>query len=113
MRGSTKPWVLFRHGTCVLPEVATGDLRELAIDLMRTWGPVVPGTSAGDFNVVKLADHPGWLVTCHHDAILTYVGTDDLADRAASEVVIGLIGRSKRDQDAKELRVIHVQPEAT
>jgi len=33
---------------------------------------------------------------------------DDVADQS-SDLVIGLIGRSKRDQDATELSVIHIE----
>ena len=65
---------------------------------MKEWGPVQVATPSADFNVHKLPDDPGWLVSCHHPDILTYVSPHELANRSVSEVFIGLTGRSKRDQ---------------
>jgi hypothetical protein len=106
--GENKSWVLFEHGTCVIFTNATGDLAKQATDLLAEWGPVQVGTDAGDFDVVELAEHPGWVVTCHHPDILTYVDQEEVGAQAA-EIMIGLIGRSKRDQDAHELTVVHVE----
>jgi hypothetical protein len=75
---------------------------------MREWGPVVPGTPAGDFSVIELDTAPGWVVTSHHPDILTYVAREEVGD-GASEPFVGLLGRSKRDQDARELEIIHVE----
>ena len=109
--GEGKSWVLFEHGTCVIFVNAVGDVEKQAVELLREWGPVQVGTDAGDFNVVELVQHPGWVVTCHHPDILTYVDPEEVGEGAA-EVMIGLIGRSKRDQDAHELRVVHVEQAA-
>ncbi len=110
-----KSWVLFKHGTCVtLASPVRGSAQELAVQataLMKEWGPVVPGTPAGDFDVIKLQDDPGWVVTSHHPDVRTYVGPDELGEgRVPSEVIIGLIGRAKRHQDAEELEVVHTEP---
>jgi hypothetical protein len=105
IQGDSKSWVLFEHGTCVIlmqPEV---DLAAQAIALLKEWGPVQVGTDSADFNLVKLENDPGWVVTCYHPDILTYVPADE--DKA--EVMIGLMGRSMRDEDAKELKVIHIE----
>ena len=75
---------------------------------MKEWGPVHAGSPAGDFATINLENGSGWVVTCHHDDILTYVDSDDV-DEGASELVVGLLGRSKRDQDAETLRVIHIE----
>jgi hypothetical protein len=106
-----KSWVLFENGTCVmLPDAKRGDdLAESARALMREWGPVVAGTPAGDFNVLYLSGHPGWVVTCHHADILNYLSPDDMVQDGTPEMMIGLIGRSRRDQDAQELNVVHVE----
>jgi hypothetical protein len=106
--GEKKSWVLFEHGTCVIFTNATGDLAKQATDLLAEWGPVQVGTDAGDFDVVELANHPGWVVTCHHPDILTYVSPEEIGP-APSEIMIGLIGRSKRDTDAHELKVVHIE----
>jgi hypothetical protein len=47
-------------------------------------------------------------VTGHHPDILTYVSPDEVAEQN-NDLVIGLLGRSKRDQDAAELMIIHVE----
>ena len=72
------------------------------------------GSPAGDFSVITLDKHPGWVVTSHHPDILNYVRPDEV-DEGSSDVAIGLLGRSKRDRDAKELSVggESVGPEST
>jgi hypothetical protein len=54
-------------------------------------------------------DLPGWIVTSHHPEIMTYVGPNDVDRNKRSEVAIGLLGRSKRDQDAHELEIVHIE----
>ena len=108
--GEGKSWVLFRHGTCVVLTDPEGDLEAQATALMKEWGPVVIATPSADFNVVELRDEPGWVVTCHHPDILNYIGPDEFAGRATpDDMIIGLLGRSKRGQDAEELEVVHTE----
>jgi hypothetical protein len=107
--GDRKSWVAFKNGTCVILTIPQGDLKEQAVALMKEWGQVHAGSPAGDFSTVKLTGHPGWVVTCHHSDILTYVAPEELLDAGAQDITIGLHGRSKRDQDAKSLEVIHVE----
>ncbi|HEY1015521.1 MAG TPA: hypothetical protein VGE07_22625 [Herpetosiphonaceae bacterium] len=109
INGPEKSWVLFGHGTCVILMEPEADLAAQAVALLREWGPVAAGTPAGDFNVIDLAADPGWAVTSHHPDILTYVPPDEFESGQPAEVVIGLLGRSRRAQDAEELRVIHVE----
>lgn len=113
--GDSKSWVLFRHGTCVIltqPDV-DGDIRAQALALMEEWGPVQVGTPSADFNVVELVEYTGWVVTCHHPDILTYVAPADAGGvygaEAPPDYMIGLLGRSRRAQDAAELNVIHTE----
>jgi hypothetical protein len=106
--GEHKSWALFSNGTCVIlmqPEV---DLRRQAVEMMKTYGPVHAGTPAGDFSIINLDDDPGWVVTSNHPDIMTYVSPDEVTERS-NDLVIGLLGRSKRDLDAAELMVIHVE----
>lgn len=108
--GEGKSWVLFEHGTCVIFTRPVQDLAAEATALLREWGPVVPGTPAGDFNVIALQNDPGWVVTSHHPDILTYVGTGEFEPGAEpDDMLVGLTGRAKRDQDAQELQVIHTE----
>lgn len=107
INGPNKSWVLFENGTCVFLMEPEADLAAQAVSLLKEYGPVGPGSSFGDFSVIDL-DDGGWVVTCHHNDILTYVGPNE-AKPGAVEVAIGLYGRSKRGQDAEDLRVIHIE----
>lgn len=102
-------WVLFRNGTYVVFTEATADMNARASDLLREWGPVHPGSPAGDFAVVALQDAPGWIVTGHHPDVLTYVAPDEMSDDP-TDLMIGLLGRAKRALDAQERVVVHEEP---
>jgi hypothetical protein len=109
IHGPEKSWVLFAHGTCVILMAPQGHLAAQATELLRERGPVHPGSSFGDFGTITLEGGAGWVVTCHHDDILTYVGPDEVSPEQANDLAVGLLGRAKRGQDAEELRVLHVE----
>jgi len=100
-------WALFEHGTCVVLTAPDGDLSEQAEGILREFGPVHAGSAAGDFTVIDLVDTEGWAVTCHHPDVLTYVAPDEIEEH--TDIAVGLYGRSKRDRDGTELRVVHVE----
>jgi hypothetical protein len=106
--GDEKSWVLFENGTCVILMAPEADLRQQATELLKEWGVVQSGTPAGDFSVIALSEHPGWVVTGSHPDILNYVSPEEVEPDAA-EFMIGLLGRAMRDQDAEELNIIHVE----
>ncbi|HEY1068589.1 MAG TPA: hypothetical protein VGE52_20865 [Pirellulales bacterium] len=108
INGPDKSWVLFENGTCVILMEPEADLAAQAVALLREYGPVHGGSSFGDFGAIALADGRGWVVTCQHNDILTFVGPDE-ADPDSPDVMVGLLGRSKRGQDAEDLRVLHVE----
>ena len=108
INGPEKSWVLFGNGTCVILMRPQADLAEQARELLREWGPVQAGTPSGDFATIEL-DAGGWAVTGHHNDILTYVGPDEFESEDPGDMLVGLLGRSRRAQDAEELRVIHVE----
>ena len=105
--GAHKSWVVFENGTCVIVVKPAPDLERQATTLLRKWGPVHVGSPAGDFSTVTLDNGVGWVVTCHHNDILTLVLLNEI-DEGASDLEIGLFGRSKRAKDASDLRVVHV-----
>lgn len=107
LSGSPTSWVLFEHGTCVLLPAPEGDLAEQATELLRHYGPVHAGSPAADFGVMTLKDELGWVVTGHHDDVLTYVGPAEPQD--GSNLGVGLCGRAKRHRDGTEPRVVHVE----
>ncbi|WP_328793500.1 MULTISPECIES: hypothetical protein [unclassified Streptomyces] len=102
-----KSWVLFEHGTCVVLTAPEGELAAQAAGILKEFGPARAGSPAGDFRVIDLEDAEGWAVIGHHHDVLTYVGPDELVD--ASDIAVGLYGRSKRHQDGIELHVVHVE----
>ncbi len=105
-----KSWVLFEHGTCVVLTTPGDDLAAQAVSVLRDSGPVHPGTPAADFGTVPLETTPGWVITSHHPDVLTYVSPEEIAqDGDNTPLAAGLYGRSKRDQDAHSLTVIHVE----
>ncbi|WP_394426240.1 hypothetical protein [Streptomyces sp. SGAir0957] len=107
LSNSPKSWVLFEHGTCVVLSGPDGGLAQQATDLMKEFGPVYAGSAAGDFGVLDLKGIEGWVVTGHHDDVLTFVGPVEPQDQ--SHIAVGVFGRSKRHQDGTELHVVHVE----
>jgi len=112
INGPGKLWVLFENGTCVILVEPAADFAAQAIVLLKEFGPVYPGSSFADFGTIKLDGNRGWVVTCHHDQILTLVGKNDVPP-TAPEVEIGMIGRHMRGLDAVSLRVIHIEAPST
>ncbi len=106
--GSDKSWVLFENGTCVIFLDNDSDLKSEAIEIMKEFGPVHAGSSAGDFSTIDLTDAPGWAVTGHHPDVLNYVSPSDVSEDP-SDLEVGMLGRSNRDADAAALRIIHVE----
>ena len=108
------PWVLFEHGTCVRLTCPEADVLAQARTLLGEFGPVHPGTSAGDFDVVKPSGVTGRVVTSHHPDIGTYVSLHSSKkstslESDAGDLAVGLFGRSLRDRDARELGAIHIE----
>jgi N-glycosidase YbiA len=110
--GDGKACALFEGGTCVIFAGAREGVAEAAVSLLREWGPVHAGSPAGDFSVITLESAPGWVVTCHHPDVLTYVAPEQV-ESAPSELQVGLLGRLQRDQDAQCLHVIYVEGDST
>ncbi len=106
--GDTKSWVLFANDTCVIVMKPDGDLAAQATAIMAEYGPVHVGTPAGDFGVIHLDEAPGWAVYGHHPDMLTYVSPDETGEDP-NDLVIGMLGRGKRDLDGKTPTVIHVE----
>ncbi len=108
-----RPWCAFRHGTVVGPLEVADDVAEAARTIMRRNGLVRPGSPAGDFTVRYSAEAPplwpGWIVLSHDRVIATYVGLEELP-AGSTDVEVGLFGRSKRNLDAEQLEVVHVEP---
>lgn len=58
--------------------------------------------------MITLKDAPGWVATCHHPDVLTYVAPEDVGPEP-TELAVGLAGRSRRDADGLEPHLIHVE----
>ena len=119
--GDEKSWVLFKHGTCVILVDPAGDpatdgqaggddLAGRAVAVLREFGPVLPGSPAADFGTTTLASVPGWVVTGHHPDVLTYVSPGEVTQTDDNlNLAVGLTGRAKRDQDARDLTITHIE----
>jgi hypothetical protein len=107
---SFKNWVVFEHGTyIVFDHVDTiPDIEKTAIQLMAEYGPVSAGGPAGDFTVLGLTQTEGWSISGHCYGMYTYVHPSELKTEKPSDVEVGVYGRSKRDKDGKNPKVIHV-----
>lgn len=103
-------WVLFENGTYIIfDDISTiRDIKEEAINLMKEFGPVSAGGSAGDFSVIHLNLTEGWLVSGHGYGMYTYVHPSELDNVSPNDLEIGLYGRSKRDSDGQNPEIIHI-----
>jgi hypothetical protein len=107
--GSEKTWVVFEQGTCVILMKPENNIAKQALTILTLAGPVHPGSSAGDFGVTKLTAAPGWVVSGEHPDILNYVSPEDFTQQEPDLIRIGVLGRSRREQDAKGLKIIRVE----
>ena len=107
--GLDKSWVLFENGTCIVFTEPGSDLITQAKAILREFGRAGDASEIGDFAAtILLDDGRGWLVAGYHSDIVTFVSRDEVAP-GASDTAIGRIGRTKREQDTEQLRVMHVE----
>lgn len=106
-------WVLFSNGTVIVFDSLTEgeNIKEKAINHMKEFGPVWPASEAGDFGIVDLPSAKGWFVTGHGYGMYTYVHRRELCSNP-HDVEIGVYGRSKRNSDSKETKIIYVKDSA-
>jgi len=86
----------------------TKNVKEQAEKILREHGLVVPGTPSEDFEVTRIPEIKGWVVTGDYPGIMMYVSNEETGGKR-SDFDIGMIGRSKRERDSKELEVVHVE----
>ena len=108
IRDSSSGWALFKHGTCVVINEPEKDIRGQAITILKEHGSTTPGTPTADFQVIKIREIDGWVVTGDYPGIMIYVSREEAGYRK-SDFEIGIRGRTKRELDAKELIVEHVE----
>ena len=108
----TKPWALFQNGTVVVLEDPAENIAQGALSIMNKWGRESPGTPSGDFTVFALNAVPGWVVTSHFVTgfdMLTYVSPKELDDANPPADTVGRLGREKRERDATEPVIVHIE----
>ncbi len=105
---SEASWVLFENGTAVFLVGCEGDLASAAIEVLREHGEVKLGSPAGDFAVIELGEDIGWGVTFDHPDLLSLVLPTEINVKP-TELMIGLLGRNKRGDDAAGLKVVHIE----
>ncbi len=101
-------WVLFKHGTCVMLLEPQKDIKTQAIQILQKHGVVIAGTPSGDFEVSKIPEIKGWMVTGDYPGIMMFVSEEE-AGNNENDFEIGMLGRRKRELDAKTLEVIHIK----
>lgn len=105
-------WVLFSNGTyIILPDSLKSDTEKNALKILKEFGPVHAGGSAGDMTVTELNSTEGWSVGGHYNGMYTYVHPSELTRKGISnpsDLDVGLYGRDKRNSDSRELKVVHV-----
>lgn len=100
-------WVLFKNGTCIMLLNPQKDLQAQALKIIKEHGSVTAGTPTGDFEVTKVPEIDGWIVTGDFLGIMIYVSNQEA--KGKDDFEIGLIGRTKRELDGKELEVVYVE----
>lgn len=83
------------------------DIKAQAIQILRRQGIVTAGTPSGDFEVTKIPEINGWVVTGNYPGIMMYVSEEE--GKKKDDIEIGMIGRSKRELDAKELEIVRIE----
>ncbi len=101
-------FVLFENGTAVFLAECDSDLAQTATEILREHGPIEIGGAAGDFHVLNLGDDIGWGVTFEHPDLLTLVLPSEMSVKP-SDLMIGLMGRGKRGDDAVGLKIAHIE----
>lgn len=105
---SPHPWVLFENGTVVILKTTEGKIEDDAREFLTKYGYAPPGTPEADFGVEKLENPAGYLVTTGGpEEIMTYVDDSELSKKY-SEMMIGILGKTKRKHDRRDLHVIWV-----
>ena len=112
----TLSWVLFENGTVVVLRDPAESIPERALSIMKEWGQVAVGTPSEDFTVIALDAFPGWVVTSHFLTafdLLTYVSPKELPGDNPPADIVGRLGRGKRERDATELVIVHIEDNRT
>ncbi len=109
VKGQGKRWALFENGTVVFV-TTPGEVAAEARRILRAAGLAHVGTASADFSVITLSDGLGWAVTCHHPDVLSLVLAGEAGERA-TDLSIGLLGRSRRSEDATALKIVHAEGE--
>ncbi|CRG91070.1 hypothetical protein PISL3812_08118 [Talaromyces islandicus] len=108
---NTKSWVLFEHGTCLVLMQPESDLGKQAREIMSTDGPVRVGTATADFSTQALdAPFTGWIVVGHHPDMINYIAREDgRLNGQENSFLVGMLGRTDRDEDSQSLKIVHIE----
>jgi hypothetical protein len=98
----------FSNGTYIILEDTIQDKQQVALDLIKEYGPVYAGSPAGDFSIISLNQTVGWSVTSHCYGMYTYVHPNEMETEHPTDIDVGFFGRSKREKDGKDLKIIHI-----
>ncbi len=108
--GDRHYFVTFERGTAVVfdADEPPSSLEAAALKVMRTAGPVIPGTPSAEFETVKLSAGHGWVVKSHHPNLMTFIRANEVLPDA-DDRSLGLFARDKRKRDVADLKIVHVE----
>ena len=118
--GNTQPpdypltWVILENHTVFLSpetdeltlETAPNDVLRFALKELLQFGPPIAGHPSADFDVTRLAWYPDqyvYMVNYDHDNLFNIVQLEE----EASEIAVGMKGRSNRELDIDALSPIY------
>jgi hypothetical protein len=104
-----RPWVVFENGTCVVLEEPAEDVEARARAILANWQPSGTETAPSEMHVVAPYEMPGCVVRAHDPHVLAYIGFTECGGPDTSTHQIGMLGRAKIEQDARALKIIHVE----
>lgn len=105
-QGKGGVWALFKHGTVAIFPAAPRNAEAEARDMLKTQGPARYG--APEPEVTALPNGAGWLVGGSDPRIFTYVAPEE-AGVTTPVQIIGRLGRAKREEDARDLQITHIE----
>lgn len=107
MQGPDGSWALFKHGTVALFETKPRNAEAEAKALLRALAAPRSG-AAPEPVVTALPNNGGWLVGGEDPRLFTYVAPEE-ASVSTPPTLIGRLGRAKRDEDARDLEISHIE----
>ncbi|MBI1276619.1 MAG: hypothetical protein GC179_00685 [Anaerolineaceae bacterium] len=107
---TSKSWVVFENGTCVILMQPSADLSQQAKTLLSEY---ISTTASSEFSVLELDVVSGWVIGWQHPDILNFVAPYELFEGLPKDMQAGLVGRQHRNDDAEQLKIVYIHAPQT